>query len=88
MIEYIIGGAILLIGAVGKAISGSSNDNISSLGQGMEKFKDSAVDKANQAAEAKERAEAMSDSQLKANLTSGNLIQRAACQNEYKKRNS
>ncbi len=88
MIEYIVGGAILLIGAVGKALSGSDNGSVSSIGQGMENFKDSTVEKLSEAAEAKHRAEEMSDSELKANLNRGTSAQRSACQIEYQKRNS
>lgn len=83
MIEYIIGGAVLLVGVLGKALSGSSNDTASSVGEKMESFKDDTIDKIS---EAKSKAEGMSDKQLESAIRHGSGINAAAARSEYKKR--
>lgn len=88
MIEYLIGGAVLLVGAIGKALSGSDNSGANHIGSGLEKLSSGTMNKFSELGEARERASGMSDSELLRKARSGSTIDRAASAAEYKSRHS
>ena len=88
MLKWIIGGAVLLVGAIGNALSGSDSSGASSIGRSMEKLSNSAKDKIYEAGEARENASCMSDDELKRAAHSSNTLKKAAAMAEYKSRHS
>lgn len=88
MIEWLIGGAVVIAGLIGNALSGSENSGASSIGRSMEKLSDSAKDKIYDMGEARANASGMSDAELRRNMQSSDLIKKSAAAAEYKSRHS